>query len=113
MNRFFNITYTKDTIIIDVVDNGQVISDKYYCKKGEYYDYKDSNLYFSTKREMEFKYSIGAAEYSIQIKKEGENYKTSVYLISPELGAVFLSAFFYDKQYRIYKIERSQTVEFY
>ncbi len=36
-----------------------------------------------------------------------------IFLISPELGTVFLSAFYYDKNYKIYRIEKSQMVEFY
>ena len=113
VNRYFDIISLKDTISIKITDNGQEINDKYYLHDGEYFNVKDSQLFLSTKRETEFNFLIGFYEYKIKIEKYGENFKTMIFLISPELGTIFLSAFYYDKNYKIYRIEKSQMVEFY
>ena len=113
VDRYFDIISVKDTISIKITDNGQEINDKYYLHDGEYFNVKDSQLFLSTKRETEFNFLIGFYEYRIKIEKYGENFKTMIFLISPELGTVFLSAFYYDKNYKIYRIEKSQMVEFY
>ena len=113
VNRYFDIISLKDTISIKITDNGQEINDKYYFHDGEYFNVKDSQLFLSTKRETEFNFLIGFYEYKIKIEKYGENFKTMIFLISPELGTIFLSAFYYDKNYKIYRIEKSQMVEFY
>ena len=113
VNRYFDIISLKDTISIKITDKGQEINDKYYFHDGEYFNVKDSQLFLSTKRETEFNFLIGFYEYKIKIEKYGENFKTMIFLISPELGTIFLSAFYYDKNYKIYRIEKSQMVEFY
>lgn len=110
VNRYFDIISLKDTISIKITDNGQEINDKYYFHDGEYFNVKDSQLFLSTKRETEFNFLIGFYEYKIKIEKYGENFKTMIFLISPELGTIFLSAFYYDKNYKIYRIEKSQMV---
>ena len=113
IDRYFDVFYLKDTISIKSTEKGKEISDKYYFYNGEYFNAKDSQLFLSTKRETEFDFLVGYYKYKIKIEKCGENFKTTTFLVSPELGTVFLSTFFYDKIFKNYKIKKSQTVEFY
>ena len=65
---------------------------------GEYFNAKDSQLFCPQSVETEFDFLVGYYKYKIKIEKCGENFKTMTFLVSPELGTVFLSAFFYDKK---------------
>ncbi len=113
INELFEISYKKDSIFISSLENGEKIhlDVKLYYYNNEYYDSKDGSLFMSKKDTL---FIIDDGErYKVEIKiDEKGNGVTTLTLLSSPIGETFLSAFYYDSKYKIYKIQKYKLVSY-
>ncbi len=110
----YEISYKKDSIIINSINSNQAPL-KLYFSKGSYLCENDRNLFLSIKKDTTFEALDDChLRYLTQIKKckDGE-YCTSKFRIFQDGSRFYLFTFYYDVNYKILRIRKSMSVEFY
>ncbi|MDN3606368.1 hypothetical protein [Kaistella yonginensis] len=111
----YEVNYSKDTIkIVFKHLKSKTIDTLIYAKMGNDFfevDKKNSKkLFFSTSKDTLYSINDGSFLYKTKIKKNKDlSFKTSTILVNDLGKEVILSSFYYDKDYRILKIEKQQA----
>lgn len=113
----YEINYSKDTMkIVFKYLKSNTIDTLVYAKIANDFfeiDKNRKNLFFSTSKDTLFSINDGSFLYKTEIKKNKDlSFKTSTILVNDLGKEVLLSSFYYDKNYRILKIEKQATAIF-
>lgn len=114
----YSILYKKDTIFISLKSNQNKLSDSDTLVKlnDNYYFIEDGEkkLFFSTLSDTIYFDESEGDKYKVEITKlkNSKSFQTSYYLINHLDVQVILSTFYYDKNYRINKIQRGGTINY-
>lgn len=98
---------------IEVSSSGNPNPDRFFLRNGEFFDARDSTLFFSILRDTSMDMTSYGLHYRIIIErlKDGQ-YRTSNYFLRNPTHGVLLSSFTYDSKYHISQIKRYHTVVF-
>lgn len=110
----YEIEYNKDTIkVFSIQLSNHIETEKYININNEFYDVKNKKLFLSINRDTLYTEILDGFLYKTEIKNNNNNsFKTSTYLIDNHGKESLLTTFYYDKNYRIEKIEKTDLISF-
>ncbi|MCT4174839.1 hypothetical protein HZP56_17905 [Elizabethkingia anophelis] len=110
----YEIEYNKDTIkVFSIQLSNHIETQKYININNEFYDVKNKKLFLSINRDTLYTEILDGFLYKTEIKNNNNNsFKTSTYLIDNHGKESLLTTFYYDKNYRIEKIEKTDLISF-
>ncbi len=114
----YEVDYSKDTIRIVFKHLKSKITDTLVCAKlgNDFFEVDKSNnknLFLSTNKDTLYSVNDDGSSYKTEIKKVNDSsFKTSTILVNDLGSEVLLSSIYYDKNYKILKIEKQGTVIF-
>ncbi|PUB24726.1 hypothetical protein C8J95_1204 [Elizabethkingia sp. YR214] len=110
----YEIEYHKDTIkVFSIQLSNHIETEKYININNEFYDVKNKKLFLSINRDTLYTEILDGFLYKTEIKKNNNNsFKTSTFLIDNHGKESLLTTFYYDKNYRIAKIEKTDLISF-
>ena len=109
----YEIEYNKDTIkVFSIQLSNHIETEKYININNEFYDVKNKKLFLSINRDTLYTEILDGFLYKTEIKNNNNSFKTSTYLIDNHGKESLLTTFYYDKNYRIEKIEKTDLISF-
>lgn len=113
MPKEYSIYYKKDTIILHNEDSPS--PEKFVKLNNEYYLIENGKkkLFFSTISDTIYTDEQDGDIYKVEINKLEESiFQTSYYLINHLDQKIILSAFYYDVNYKLLKIQKGGTIDY-